>query len=152
MVWLYKIGDVAELLKVEKTDIFAKLISHKSLLEPNIKKVEGVTYFEERGLEVLKTLFYKKDKESIKESVDARKSLDDSFSTEHKKTLSKYEREKNILYDQIEILNNELTKLDMEIELKDQMLLSFHEKLLEDLEILSKFQNHLLKNVDKNME
>jgi len=132
---VYKVSDVAELIGVEKTEIFEKMITHKALLDLNISKIDGVTYFDERGFEILKTLFSKN--EDINQV--------DKIEVKPIKSISKFERERDILYDKVEILKNELYNLDSELELKDEMIQKFQEKLLEDVELLNKLQYQMMK-------
>lgn len=151
---MYKIGEVADLLSVEKTDIFAKMISHKSLLESNIKKVDGVTYFDQRGVEILKTLLIKS--ESCTDEIITLDEEDTSVEeyTEIGKTsiLSKFEKDRNVLLEQIDILKSELSKLDEELALKDNLLLGYQMKISEDLELLGKYQLQMLKKISHLME
>lgn len=132
---MYKVSDVAELIGVEKTEIFEKMISHKALLDLNISKIDGVTYFDERGFEILKTLFSKNDEIAQVEKTEIKPI----------KSISKFEKERDILYDKFEILKNELYNLDSELELKDEMIQKFQEKLLEDVELLNKLQYQMMK-------
>ena len=140
---MYKVSDVAEMIGVEKTEIFEKMISHKSLLDPNLSKVDGVTYFDDRGLEILRTLFSKNREET---------SHTERNDTKPTKLVSKFERDREILYDKIDILRNELFNLDSELELKDDMILKYHVKLLEDMEHINKLQYSIMKKYDKVVE
>lgn len=140
---MYKVSEIADLIGIEKTEVFEKLITHKSLLDPNIVKVDGVTYFDERGYEILRTLFSKsRDENNNSEKYDVKPT----------KSLSKFDREREILYDKIEILRNEIANLDSELELKDEMILKFHFKMNEDLESIIKLQNQIMKNDEKAVE
>lgn len=132
---MYKVSDVAELIGVEKTEIFEKMITHKALLDLNISKIDGVTYFDERGFEILKTLFSKNEDIIQVEKIEVKPI----------KSISKFEKERDILYDKVEILKNELYNLDSELELKDEMIQKFQEKLLEDVELLNKLQYQMMK-------
>ena len=140
---MYRVSEIADLIGIEKTEVFEKLITHKSLLDPNIVKVDGVTYFDERGYEILRTLFSKsRDDNSGNEKNEVKPT----------KSLSKFDREREILYDKIEILRNEIANLDSELELKDEMILKFHFKMNEDLESINKLQNQIMKNDEKAVE
>ncbi len=140
---MYRVSELADLIGVEKTEIFEKMITHKSLLDPNISKVDGVTYFDERGYEILRTLFSKKQEE-----LNPIERLD----SKPLKSVSKFEKEKDILYDKIEILKNELINLDSELELKDDMILKFQIKLNEDFEALTRLQSMMAKKIEKVAE
>lgn len=139
---VYKVSDVAELIGVEKTEIFEKMITHKALLDPNISKIDGVTYFDDRGFEILKTLFSRIN--------------DDAFIEKNEikpiKSVSKFEKERDILYDKIDILKNELFNLDSELELKDEMILKYQDKLIEDIEQINRLQYMLMKKYEKAVE
>ena len=140
---MYRVSDVAELIGVEKTEVFEKMITHKSLLDPNISKIDGVTYFDERGYEILRTLFSKKKEEPlINEKTEGRPA----------KTITKFEKERDILYDKIDILKNELFNLDSELELKDEMILKYQLKLAEDVESINKLQYSIMKKYEKFVE
>ena len=140
---MYRVSDVAELIGVEKTEVFEKMITHKSLLDPNISKIDGVTYFDERGYEILRTLFSKKKEEPV---------TSDKTEGRPAKTISKFEKERDILYDKIDILKNELFNLDSELELKDDMILKYQLKLAEDVESINKLQYSIMKKYEKFVE
>lgn len=55
---MYKIGEVANMLNVEKVVIFEKLISKSKEIEPYITKEKGITYFTEFGVTVMDALIY----------------------------------------------------------------------------------------------
>lgn len=140
---MYKISEAADLIGVEKVDIFEKMITHKSILDPSIKKVDGVTYFEERGIGILKTLFFGAQNGDISET----SSEIDLAKPEKRvvKVRSKFERERDILYDKIGILKQEIANLDKELFMKDELLLSYQKKLLEDMDTIHKLQSNLTK-------
>lgn len=139
---VYKVSDVAELIGVEKTEIFEKMITHKALLDPNISKIDGVTYFDDRGFEILKTLFSRVNDDSIIEKNEIKPI----------KSVSKFEKERDILYDKVDILKNELFNLDSELELKDEMILKYQDKLIEDIEQINRLQYLLMKKYEKTVE
>lgn len=138
---MYKVSEVAEILGVEKTEVFEKLISHKSLIDPNLFKIDGVTYFDDRGLEILKTLF---SKQSDISSVNSHEKTDMKLS----KSISKFDRERDVLYDQVEILRNELVNLDSELELKDDIVRKYQIKMMEEMDLINKLQSALMKKID----
>lgn len=148
---LYKVSEVAEVIGVEKTEIFEKMITHKTLMDPNIHKKDGVTYFDERGLEILKTLF-SKDISSSPGEFDNFKLEQQNDSIKKNRPLSKFERDRKILIDKMDILRNELMNLDMELKLKDEMILKYQVKVNEDIEALNRFQYALLKKIERIME
>jgi len=141
---MYKVSEVAELIGVEKTEIFEKLISHKSLIEPNILKIDGVTYFDERGFEILTTLFSKSVNNTFAANTD-------KSELKTNRSVSKFDRERDVLYDKIEILRNELVNLDSELELKDDIVKKFQLKLNEEIELISKLQYSLMKKIENGL-
>ncbi len=146
---MHKISEVAELLLVEKTEIFAKLISHKSLLEPNIKKIDGVTYFDQRGVEILKTLLNKPT--SIDEQPPVAEEAEVEVLSEEpvrKQPLTRYEKERKVYMDQIEILKAELVRLDDELAVKDALIEDYQDKLDKTLETFNAHQLVLLKKIN----
>lgn len=148
---MYKVSEVAEVIGVEKTEIFEKMITHKTLMDPNIHKKDGVTYFDERGLEILKTLFSKDISNSAVEFDGLNiEQLNDSV--KKNRPLSKFERDRKILIDKMDILKNELINLDTELKLKDEMILKYQVKINEDIEALNRFQYALLKKIERIME
>ncbi len=148
---MYKVSEVAELIGVEKTEIFEKMITHKTLIDPNIHKKDGVTYFDERGLEILKTLF-SKDISSSPGEFNSFKSEQSIDPAKKNRPLSKFERDRKILIDKMDILKNELMNLDMELKLKDEMIIKYQVKVNEDIEALNRFQYALLKKIERIVE
>ncbi len=146
---MHKISEVAELLLVEKTEIFAKLISHKSLLEPNIKKIDGVTYFDQRGVEILKTLLNKpasmEEQPPVPEEAEAEVLSEEPV---RKQPLTRYEKERKVYMDQIEILKAELLRLDEELAVKDALIEDYQDKLDKTLETFNAHQLVLLKKIN----
>lgn len=146
---MYKVSDAADIIGVEKVEIFEKMITHKALLDPNISKQEGVTYFDERGLEILKTLFHTNTEHNPNVKNEEHEGL-----KEHKpnKIKSRQDKEYDILKRKIEIITNELANLDQELEMKDELLSKYQFKLLEDLDMISKLQYALLKKFERSVE
>ena len=120
-------------------------------MDPNIHKKDGVTYFDERGLEILKTLF-SKDISSSPGEFDNFKLEQQNDSIKKNRPLSKFERDRKILIDKMDILKNELMNLDMELKLKDEMILKYQVKVNEDIEALNRFQYALLHKIERIME
>lgn len=154
---MYKVSEVAELLSVEKTDIFEKMISHKALLEPNIKKIDGVTYFDQRGLEILKTLLLKNDVNTDSyedKGKTGEVSLEGGEGHDGAKNVpsSKFEKNRKSFLEQIDILKSELLKLDEEMALKDDLILGYQQKNFEDLELIGKYQQQMLKKISRMVE
>jgi hypothetical protein len=66
--------------------------------------------------------------------------------------LSKFERDRKILIDKMDILKNELMNLDMELKFKDEMIIKYQVKVNEDIEALNRFQYALLKKIERIVE
>jgi len=115
-------------------------------LESNIKKVDGVTYFEEQAITILKTLFYGSTQNST--STDANEhSEKNQIEKRIVKVRSKFERERDILYDKINILKYEIGNLDEALKMKDDQIFSFHKKLSDDLDVINRLQARISKKV-----
>jgi len=141
---VYKVGEAADMIGVEKVDIFEKMITHKSILDPNIKKVDGVTYFEEQAITILKTLFYGSTQNETRSDANAY-SEKNPVEKRIVKVRSKFERERDILYDKINILKYEIGNIDDALKMKDDQVLSYQEKLSEDLDVINRLQTQLSK-------
>jgi len=146
---MYKVSEAADLIGVEKVEIFEKMITHKALLDPNISKQDGVTYFDERGLEILKTLFHT----SLEQNLDSdSEEMDPVKEAKPNKIKTRQDKEYDILKRKLEILTDELTNLDQELEVKDELVTKYQFKLLEDLDMISKLQYGLLKKLERSVE
>lgn len=146
---MYKVSEAADIIGVEKVEIFEKMITHKALLDPNISKQDGVTYFDERGLEILKTLFHtnlEQNQDSVSEDMDYIKEAKPN------KIKSRQDKEYDILKRKLEIITDELMNLDQELEVKDELVAKYQFKLLEDLDMISKLQYGLLKKFERSVE
>ncbi|GAU75778.1 hypothetical protein [Fusibacter sp. 3D3] len=146
---MYKVSEAADIIGVEKVEIFEKMITHKALLDPNISKQDGVTYFDERGLEILKTLFHTSldlNQSSTSDDMDHIKDV------KQNKIKSRQDKEYDILRRKLEIITDELTNLDQELEIKDELMAKYQFKLLEDLDVISKLQYGLLKKLERSVE
>ena len=146
---MYKVSEAADLIGVEKVEIFEKMITHKALLDPNISKQDGVTYFDERGLEILKTLFHT----SLEQNQDLdSEEMDSVKEGKPNKIKTRQDKEYDILKRKLKILTDELTNLDQELEVKDELVTKYQFKLLEDLDMISKLQYGLLKKFERSVE
>ncbi|MBM7560992.1 hypothetical protein [Fusibacter tunisiensis] len=143
---MYKVSDVSELIGVEKTEVFEKMITHRALLESHIHKEDGVTHFNERGLEVLKTLFGIEIDQYDKSVVKALAKKD--FASNE----VRQDRDRKILLDKISILINEMDNLDRELSLKDKMIEQYQQKIAEELENMGMLQNIIVKKLESVME
>ncbi|MBF4695448.1 hypothetical protein [Fusibacter ferrireducens] len=146
---MYKVSEAADIIGVEKVEIFEKMITHKALLDPNISKQDGVTYFDERGLEILKTLFHS----SLEQNQDvSSEDVDIIKDAKPNKLKSRQDKEYDILKRKLEIITDELLNLDQELEVKDELVAKYQFKLLEDLDVISKLQYGILKKFERSVE
>lgn len=141
---MYKVGEAADMIGVEKVEIFEKMITHRTLLDPNIKKIDGVTYFEEQAITILKTLFNGSSLNSAHTDV-VEHSEKSQIEKRVVKVRSKFERERDILYDKINILKYEIGNLDEALKMKDDQIFSFQEKLIDDLDVINRLQAQISK-------
>lgn len=132
---MYRVSEVATLLSVEKTDIYEKMISHKSLIDPNVKKSDGITYITERGLEILGALFSKEIDKAIKKDVVKNRQP------------SKFEKDRTILYNKIAILKTEIKKLDKEMIEKTEEKRFLFQKLEQEYTKLIEIQKDMLHGI-----
>lgn len=148
---MYKVSDVAERLGVQNTDIFEKMIAHRALLNPHLNKVDGVIYFDDRGVEILKTLCSKAESEASEVPAPPEHSeAPTKPKTEGKRTYrSRSQRERDVLHDQIQILKSEIFNLDAELEHKDEMILDYQKKIFEDMERINRLQYRFLKITER---
>ncbi len=146
---MYKVSEAADIIGVEKVDIFEKMITHKALLDPNITKQDGVTYFDDRGLEILKTLFHT----TLEIGSDLQRETEESpKELKVNKPKTRQDKEYEILKKKIDILTNELNNLDRELNVKDELIGKYQFKMLEDLDSISKLQYSLLKKLERSVD
>lgn len=118
---MYRVAEVAKMLGVDNTEIYEKLISHKSILDSAVSKEEGINMISERGVEILSTLLGSHADYELAEP------------QEEKKQLTKHDKDRQIIKSKIDILNNEIDALDEEISVKDQKIQVLTLQLLEIL-------------------
>jgi hypothetical protein len=137
---MYKLSEIAENFNVERTEIIEALIDHRTLLDDHVDKKMGITYVDDRGIEILYKLLI--------EPLKSQESKDDPL----KNKITKYNTEEFKDYINIEEklrlniseLKNDILALDTEIQKKDKFLMDYQEKLLEINRLLVKYEENLL--------
>lgn len=137
---MYKLSEIAENFNVERTEIIEALIDHRTLLDDHVEKKMGITYVDDRGIEILYKLLIEplKSKESKDEPL---KNKINKYNTEEFKDYINIEEKLRL---NISELKNDILALDTEIQKKDKFLIDYQEKLLEINRLLVKYEENLL--------
>ena len=133
---MYKLSEVAEKFNLERTTIIESLIDNKLLLDVHTFKKNGITYIDDRGIEILYKLLLDGSTSNEKELDSNKKNVLDEY---------KYldDIEKKIKFN-ISKLKEEILALDTEIQKKDKFLIDYQEKLLKINKALVKYEENLL--------
>lgn len=147
---MYKIGEVANMLNVEKVIIFEKLISKAKEIEPYITKEKGITYFSDFGVEVMNALIYggpmpkEKVEEVLEESVAVSEQVDteesDYISNDDIKSIND---ERARIKKEIMTCRNKLIELDGQHKQMDEIIQHYHHMLKEDMDYIKVVENKL---------
>jgi len=133
---MYKLSEIAEKFNLERTILIEALIDNKLLLEGHTNKKQGVTYVDDRGIEILYKLLLKNQN-----------SLNEEFSNGKKNILNEYKHldkiEKKLKNDIIN-MKEQLFALDTEIQKKDEFLIDYQKKLLDINKMIVKYEENLL--------
>ncbi|HKL42322.1 MAG TPA: hypothetical protein VJ962_07075 [Clostridia bacterium] len=138
---MYKLSEIAENFNVERTEIIEALIDHRTLLDDHVEKKMGITYVDDRGIEILYKLLIEPLK--VKENKDKplKKNRISKYNTEEFKDYINIEEKLRL---NITELKNDILALDTEIQKKDKFLIDYQEKLLEINRLLVKYEENLL--------
>jgi len=139
---MYKIGEVANLLNVEKVVIFEKLISKSKDIEAHIVKEKGITYFTDFGVEVMNALIYglpipeETKKELILESTVATEDLKDELDEDYisSEDIKRINEERARIKKEIMVCRNNLIAIDGQHVQLDEALKHYQEMIKEDLD------------------
>lgn|SRR6056297_2157751 len=138
---MYKLSEIAENFNVERTEIIEALIDHRTLLDDHVEKKMGITYVDDRGIEILyKLLIAPTNNNDIKDK-PLRKNKINKYNTEEFKDYINIEEKLRL---NISELKNDILALDTEIQKKDKFLIDYQEKLLEINRLLVKYEENLL--------
>lgn len=149
---MYKVGEVADRLRVPSVLIHEKLINNRELLEPYIKKANSITYINERGLEILETLIHGgvKDTPTPKLEEKSQNSNGSVKDKPHVETTTirtkkdKYDLEREKLLKEIEILFNEMSSMDHRLQLQFDRIAELQKSLDKDFDVFKNLHSRVL--------
>jgi hypothetical protein len=136
---MYKLSEIAENFNVERTEIIEALIDHRTLLDDHVEKKMGITYVDDRGIEILFKLLIEPSRMNKKSDKPLKKKK--KYNTEEFKDFINIEEKLRL---NISELKNDILALDTEIQKKDKFLIDYQEKLLEINKLLVKYEENLL--------
>lgn len=137
---MYKIGEVANMLNVEKVVIFEKLISKSKEIEPYITKEKGITYFSDFGVQVMNALIY--GLPIPEEVVEAPEIISDESSTS-------VETDDDLISDEdIRSINEERTRIKNEIMACRNKLMELDGQHKQVDEAIRHYQNQIKEDTD----
>lgn len=133
---MYKVRDVASLLKVETVEIHKKLIALKSALSEYISKKNGITYIDDKGVEIIARSFAKSYKAPEKK-VEIKPKKRESKVPEIEFSDMPYLAQNDSLDDEeikdlkarINRLKTEISYIDQEIYLECEQIQSYSKKI-----------------------
>lgn len=146
---MYRIGEAAGMLNIDKTVIFEKMINNSKELSPHIVKKNSITFITQDGIEVLDALINDRklpEKEEIISEEDRSDLLvfeedEDEYISEE--DLEDIRAEKNRIKEEILKLRNKMLSLDTEIKRLDEAIVNYEEVIKEDLEWIRINENKL---------
>lgn len=138
---MYKLSEIAENFNVERTEIIEALIDHRTLLNDHVEKKMGITYVDDRGIEILYKLLIAPSRENINDDNPQNKNKISKYKTEEFKDFINIEEKLRL---NISELKNDILALDTKIQKKDKFLIDYQEKLLEINRLLVKYEENLL--------
>ena len=153
---MYKIGEVANMLNVEKVIIFEKLISKAKEIEPYITKEKGITYFSDFAVEVMNALIYggpmpkeqievePEDSDQVSEHLGAEEN--DYISNDDIKNIND---ERARIKKEIMACRNKLIELDGQHKQIDEIIQHYHSMLKEDMDYIRIAENKLTYRMDQ---
>jgi|LGVF01.1.fsa_nt_gb predicted nucleic acid-binding protein len=133
---MYKLSEVAEKFNLERTTIIESLIDNKLLLDVHTFKKNGITYIDDRGIEILYKLL-----------LDGSTSNEKKLDSNKKNVLDEYKYLDDIgkkIKFNISKLKEDILALDTEIQKKDKFLIDYQDKLLKINKALVKYEENLL--------
>jgi len=136
---MYKLSEIAEKFNLERTILIEALIDNKLLLEGHTVKKLGITYVDDRGIEILYKLLLNNQNSLSEKISDGKKNVLNEY-----KHLNEMEiKIKNDIYS----MKEKIFALDTEIQKKNEFLLDYQEKLLNINKMIVKYEENLL--IDK---
>jgi len=137
---MYKLSEIAKNFNRERTEIIEALIDHRTLLDDHVKKKMGITYVDDRGIEILYKLLIAPSVENKNDNV-LKKNKNSGYKTEEFKAYVNIEEKLRL---NIAELKSDILDLDTDIQKKDKFLMDYQEKLLEINKLLVKYEENLL--------
>lgn len=138
---MYKLSEIAENFNVERTEIIEALINQRTLLDDHVEKKMGITYVDDRGIEILYKLLIEPSKENTNDENPLKRNSISKYKTEEFKDYINIEEQLRL---NIIELKNDIIALDTDIQKKDKFLIDYQEKLLEINRRLVKYEENLL--------
>jgi len=138
---MYKLSEIAENFNVERTEIIEALIDHRTLLDDHVVKKMGITYVDDRGIEILYKLLIAPSNANEIQDKPLKKNKISKYNTEEFKDYINIDEKLRL---NISELKNDILALDTEIQKKDKFLIDYQEKLLEINRLLVKYEENLL--------
>jgi hypothetical protein len=138
---MYKLSEIAENFNMERTEIIEALIDHRTLLDNHVEKKMGITYVDDRGIEILYKLLIAPSKNNNQGNKPLKENKMKQYNTEAFKDYINIEEKLRL---NISELKNDILALDTEIQKKDKFLIDYQEKLLEINRLLVKYEENLL--------
>lgn len=110
---MYKLSEIAKRFKVEKKVLIKELIENKKILKNHIKKKNGLTYVNDKGIELLYDIFF--ENKEMKEEKNQSKDVEDI----------------DKLKEKIKNYKLKILDLDSEIYQKNEILSEYQNKLID---------------------
>jgi len=139
---MYKIGEVANMLNVEKVVIFEKLISRSKDIEPYVIKEKGITYFTDFGIEVMGALIsglaipsepeIGQDEVEVEDDISSENVRDEEYVSDE--DIQSINDERARLKREIMNCRNKLIELDGQHKQMDEALKHYQMLIKEDLD------------------
>lgn len=146
---MYRIGEAANMLNIDKTVIFEKMINNTKELSPHIIKKNSITFITQDGIEVLDALINNRkiiEKDDFKNEEDKIDFSD--FPEEEEDFISEDDledirNERNRIKDEILKARNKILSCDTEIKRLDEAIINYEEVIKEDLEWIRVNENKI---------
>ncbi|MGO1469962.1 MAG: hypothetical protein ACTHW2_08065 [Tissierella sp.] len=133
---MYRVVEVAELLKVSKVTIYNYLKEYSKELKPHLHKVKSITHIDNTGIELLKEYMTLKGDFKEINTNEIKDNINNTPNTEYIELLNEFKEFKQTyvkdLKEQIETLKGEIEVKNNQLENKD--------KLIENMQVLLKQQ------------
>lgn len=142
---MYKIGEVAEMLSIEKVKIFEAMIVHDQVLSPYVIKERHLSYITEDGVKELERLIF-----GIESIVEPEVNHEELIEIEEPEMdhldefIIKNREKKDVLKNEIIDLKRQINMLDKELRMKDEAIIHYQGIFEEDM--------HWIMDIEKKIE